>query len=128
MKKALFGLMALVVAALVFVACDDDDDDAAVYYVRYTVGAHAGDDFFVSYNDRDGEPHILQQVSGDGKVEIVVGPVRAGFKAEVAASVNGGAAPEYAQIDVSCGGRPFVQKLHVPHGTFIYYTVSSADR
>ena len=59
-RKILWGIVASIIS-LSLAACSDDNDDAMDYYVRYTVGATAGDDFFISYNDKKGEPHIDQQ-------------------------------------------------------------------
>lgn len=120
--------MALMLTALCFVACDDDNDAVADYYVRYTVGANAGDDFFVSYKDEKGQDHVWQEKNADGKVEIVVGPVHSGFTASLAASVNNGQAPEYLRIEVSCNDRPFVQKVHLKNGIYINYAITPEDR
>lgn len=127
-RNLLYGLMSLIVTALCFVACDDGDDDVEEYYVRYTVGADAGDDFFVSYLDEKGQERIWQGKSADGKVEVVAGPVHCGFKASLAASVNGGRAPEYSRIEVSRDGRPFVQKVYLQNGTYIYHVITAEDR
>lgn len=127
-RNLLFGLMALIATALCFVACDDDDDEVEDYYVRYTVGCSAGDEYFVSYCNEKGEERIMQGKSGNGKVEIVVGPVQRGFTASLAASVNGGHAPEYSQIEVSYDGRPFVQKVYLHNGTYIYHVITAEDR
>jgi len=126
-RKILWGIVASIIS-LSLAACSDDNDDAMDYYVRYTVGATAGDDFFISYNDKKGEPHIDQQKNAAGTVEIVIGPVQRGFKAELSASVNGGHAPAYSQIDVSYKGNPFVRKVHLQQGTHIYYTITGEER
>ena len=70
-RKILWGIVASIIS-LSLAACSDDNDDAMDYYVRYTVGATAGDDFFISYNDKKGEPHIDQQKNAAGTVEIVI--------------------------------------------------------
>lgn len=127
-KNLLWGLMALVISALCFASCDDDDDDTDEYYVRYTVSANPGDDFFVSYLDEHGKEHIVQGTENSGKVETIVGPVRQGFRASLAASVNGGQAPEYLQIDVSCDGNPFVRKVYLHNGLSTEYVITKEDR
>lgn len=126
-KNFLLGLMILMTTALSFISCSDENDEP-LYYVRYTVGANAGDDFFISYNDADNSEGIKQQISTDGKVEIIIGPVHTGFETKLAASVNGGHAPNYLQIDVSCNERPFVQKAYLQNGTYIYYNITLEDR
>lgn len=127
-KYFLWGLMALVLTGLCFASCDDDDDDADEYYVRYTVGATPGDDFFVSYLDQNGEERIVQGKNNDGKVEAIAGPVCRGFRASLAASVNGGQAPEYLKIDVSRDGNPFVQKVYLHNGLSASYVITKQDR
>ena len=127
MKKFLIlSVLAVMAAAVMFVSCSDDDNPA-IYYVRYTVGGTPGGKFDVSYTNVTGEYGVIQQINPAGKVEVVVGPVEAGFKAELAASVDAHAS-EYLQIDVSRDGKPFVQKRNVAHGTYIYYTITSEDR
>lgn len=127
MKKSfLFALLLLSAVMFGLTACDDDDPRNE-YYVRYTVGGNPGDDFFVSYGTPNGYA-IKQQVCSEGKVETVVGPVNVGFKATLSASVNNGHAPHYLQIDVSCNGKPFVQKLHVRDGVNVFYTITGLDR
>lgn len=127
MKKLVFmSILAVMAAAVMFVSCSDDDNPA-IYYVRYTVGGTPGGDFDVSYTDVTGEYGVIQQINPAGKVEVVVGPVEVGFKAELAASVDAHA-PEYLRIEVSRDGKPFVEKRNVANGTYIYYTITSEDR
>lgn len=128
MKKLFFmSILAVMATAVMFVSCSDDDDNPALYYVRYTVAGTPGGNFYVSYADENGEYGVIQQKNNAGEVEVVVGPVEAGFKAELAASVDAHAS-EYLQIDVSRDGKPFVRKRNVTHGTYVYYTITTEDR
>lgn len=105
-----------------FSACSDDDDNAEEYYVRYSMGIKPGDDVFMSLTGTEGEK-IVQQVSYEPTVSYTVGPVSKGFEASLAASVNGGHASEYLQIEISRGNSPFVTAKYLQHGIYIICTV-----
>lgn len=122
MKERLLGIIMLILMAPLFFACGDDDDTVEEYYVRYSMGIKPGDDVFMSLLEADGEK-IVQQVSYEPTVSYTVGPVYKGFEASLSASVNGGHAAEYLQIEISRDNSPFVTAVYLQHGTHIFCTV-----
>lgn len=119
----ILGIMAVCVAGLS--ACSDDEPAQDEYFVRYSMGMSAEGEVYMDYRGTDGN-HVIQGNYPEGTVEATVGPVKKGFEAAVAASVDGNA-PEWLKIEVSKGSEPFVQKSYLLHGKYIYCTVGEDE-
>lgn len=131
MMKRYSWFLLLLLTAVTFglASCDDDDNDGpeSGFYVRYTVGAKAGDEFFISYKSPKGID-IMQKVSKEGTEVITVGPVSVGFEANIAASVNNGYTADYIQIEVCHEDHPFVLKRFTANARSESYTITPEDR
>lgn len=128
MKKifSVFMLMACMLCSICLSACSDDDEPAEdYYYVRYSAGINPGADVSFSFADIDGYGYIRGK-RNESTVEVIVGPVKKGFKAELAVSADGHG-PEWSCIDVAKGSEPFVQRCYLENGTYIYYTVGEKE-
>ena len=116
--RRLFKLL-LFIACITVASCDSDEPQAD-YYVRYTAIGDADKMMTMYLKNEKNEDMVLQAESPDGRLCQTVGPVKKGFKAEMAVSYMVGGAVKQLTIEVAEGAGQFVSKAAGSN----YYTLS----
>lgn len=123
--KYIFPLLLTSVMLLTTAGCNKSSDEPVVdeYLVRYTATFEPGRQIDISYRNSDNKIVRVQRECPDGSFQATVGPVFAGFNADIVMSQTIGMESGTLSIEVSRNSGPFVMKASRDHAVTLEYNV-----